>query len=194
MNDEVIKDNVAPEEPQPSEETTQDKAAKGKQDKVDRKLAKQVAELQEKLEAKEKEMAEANDKFVRLAAEYDNYRRRSTKEKETMFGDGKADAIERILPVLDNLDRAMAVVPETEEAKKYHEGVKMVIRQFKEVLAKAGVAEIEAVGQPFNPNIHNAVMHVEDDSVGENVVVEEFQKGYMLGDRVIRHSMVKVAN
>ncbi len=194
MNDDVIKNNEDSEEPQPTEEAAQDKAPKGKQDKVDRKLAKQVAELSEKLEAKEKELVEANDKFIRLAAEYDNYRRRSTKEKETSFGDGKADAIERILPVLDNLDRAMAAVPESEEAKKYHEGVKMVIRQFKEVLTKAGVSEIEAVGQPFNPNIHNAVMHVDDESLGENVVVEEFQKGYMLGDRVIRHSMVKVAN
>lgn len=194
MSEENIKDTVVPEDAQPQEVQEPVEKATPKKEKVDRKLAKQVADLEEKLAAKEKELAEANDKLLRLAAEYDNYRRRTTKEKEMMYGDGKADAVEKILPVLDNLDRAMAVEPESPEAKQYHEGVKMVVRQFKEVLTKTGVVEIEAIGKEFDPNIHNAVMHVEDDSVGDNTVVEEFQKGYMLGDRVIRHSMVKVAN
>ena len=189
MNEENIKDTVTPEET-----VAQDTKASAKKDKVDKKLAKQVAELEEKLAAKEAELAEANDKFMRLAAEYDNYRRRTTREQELMYGDGKADAVEKILPVLDNLDRAMAAEPETAEAKQYHEGVKMTIRQFKEVMSKIGVIEIEALGKEFDPNLHNAVMHVEDETVGDNTVVEEFQKGYMLGDRVIRHSMVKVAN
>lgn len=190
MSEENIKDTVTSGE----ETVNQETKATAKKDKVEKKLAKQVADLEEKLAAKEKELAEANDKFMRLAAEYDNYRRRTTREKEMMYGDGKADAVDKILPVLDNLDRAMAAEPETEEAKMYHEGVKMTIRQFKEVMTKIGVVEIEAVGKEFDPNLHNAVMHVEDDTVGENIVVEEFQKGYMLGDRVIRHSMVKVAN
>lgn len=191
MNEENIKDTVTQEEAQ---EPVKEQPKATKKSQVDKKLAKQVADLEEKLAAKETELSEANDKFMRLAAEYDNYRRRTTKEKELMYGDGKADAVDKILPVLDNLDRAMAAEPETLEAKQYHEGVKMTIRQFKEVMSKIGVVEIEAVGKEFDPNIHNAVMHVEDDTVGDNIVVEEFQKGYMLGDRVIRHSMVKVAN
>ena len=131
------------------------------------------------------------DKLLRLMAEFDNYKKRSVRERESIYTDVRVDTVSRFLPVYDNLVRALAA--ETADAA-YKKGVEMIFTQLMEVFKGLGVAEIEAKGKPFDPNRHNAVMHVEDESVGENTVVEEFQKGFVLGDRVIRFSVVKVAN
>ena len=131
------------------------------------------------------------DAHLRIAAEYDNFRKRTVKEKDAAYGNGKADAVAKILPVYDNLERALN--QPTEDAA-YKKGVEMTMTQLLDVLASLDIKPIEAVGQPFDPNLHNAVMHVEDESVGDNIIVEELQKGYTYKGFVVRHSMVKVAN
>ena len=143
------------------------------------------------LEALKDQAAQQEDKSLRLAAEYDNYRRRTTKEKESIWNDAKADAALAFLPVYDNLERALKQETADEAYKK---GVEMTMTQLRSVLEKLGITEIPALGQPFDPTLHNAVMHVEDESLGENTVAEVFQAGFKLGDKVIRFSMVKVAN
>lgn len=148
-------------------------------------------EQMEKMEGLAKLVADVNDKYLRLAAEYDNYRKRTAKEKESIYGDAKADTIKPLLAVYDNLERGIA---QYDEADTHRQGLELIARQFVEVLTKLGVTEIEALGQPFDPEKHNAVMHVEDEEAGENTIVEVFQKGFMLGEKVLRFSMVKVAN
>jgi len=148
-------------------------------------------EQMEKMEGLAKLVADVNDKYLRLAAEYDNYRKRTAKEKESVYGDAKADTIKPFLAVYDNLERGIA---QYDEADVHRQGLELIFRQFSEALTKLGVTEIEAKGQPFDPEKHNAVMHVEDEEAGENTVVEVFQKGFMLGDKVLRFAMVKVAN
>ena len=148
-------------------------------------------EQMEKMEGLAKLVADVNDKYLRLAAEYDNYRKRTAKEKESIYGDAKADTIKPLLAVYDNLERGIA---QYDEADAHRQGLELILRQFTETLTKLGVTEIEAKGQPFDPGLHNAVMHVEDETAGENTVVEVFQKGFMLGDKVLRFAMVKVAN
>ena len=148
-------------------------------------------EQMEKMEGLAKLVADVNDKYLRLAAEYDNYRKRTAKEKESIYGDAKADTIKPLLAVYDNLERGIA---QYDEADVHRQGLELILRQFSEALTKLGVTEIEAKGQPFDPEKHNAVMHVEDEEAGENTVVEVFQKGFMMGDKVIRFAMVKVAN
>ena len=148
-------------------------------------------EQMEKMEGLAKLVADVNDKYLRLAAEYDNYRKRTAKEKESVYGDAKADTIKPFLTVLDNLERGIA---QYDESDVHRQGLELILRQFTEALTKLGVTEIEAKGQPFDPGLHNAVMHVEDETAGENTVVEVFQKGFMLGDKVLRFAMVKVAN
>ena len=143
-----------------------------------------TAELEEKLAQQEKQ-------YQYLAAEYDNFRRRSAKEKTDAYAKAKGDAALAFLPVYDNLQRALAA-PCTDAA--YAKGVEMTMNQLKQVLSSLGIEEIPALGEQFDPNLHNAVMHVEDESVGENTVVEVFQTGFKMGDKVIRFSMVKVAN
>lgn len=134
---------------------------------------------------------EKDDQYLRLLAEYDNYRKRSQKEKENAWASAKADTIKELLPVYDNLERALK--QETcDEA--YAKGVEMTMNQLKSVLEKLGVEEIPAQGQPFDPNVHNAVMHMEDEAFGENMVAEVFRAGFKLGEKVIRHALVKVAN
>ena len=132
-----------------------------------------------------------HDSLLRLAAEYDNFRKRTIKEKEASYGNGKADAVAKILPVYDNLERALKQETADEAFKK---GVEMTMTQLKTVLEKLGITEIPALGQTIDPNLHNAVMHVEDEEAGENTIVEEFQKGYTYKGTVVRYSMVKVAN
>lgn len=146
-----------------------------------------VAETEKAMTA----LKEKEDQFLRLAAEYDNFRKRSQKEKESAWADAKADTITAFLPVYDNLERALKS-PCTDEA--YAKGVEMTMGEFKKILSKLGVEEIPAVGAPFDPNLHNAVMHVEDESAGENTIVEVFQTGFTAGDKVVRFAMVKVAN
>lgn len=136
-------------------------------------------------------LKEKEDQFLRLAAEYENFRRRSQKEKESIWADAKFDTALAFLPVYDNLERALKL--ECADAA-YQKGVEMTMTQLKEVLAKLGVEEIPALGQPFDPNLHNAVMHVEEEGAGENTVVEVFQTGFQSGEKVIRFAMVKVAN
>ncbi|MBE6949537.1 MAG: nucleotide exchange factor GrpE [Ruminococcaceae bacterium] len=139
----------------------------------------------------EAQLASEKERFLRLAAEYDNYRKRSAKERESIFADVKSDTITQFLPVYDNLSRALANETADEAYKK---GVEMIMTQFEEVLKKMGVEEIPAVGKPFDPTRHNAVMHIDDEAYGENEVVEEFAKGFIMGEKVIRFSVVKVAN
>ena len=143
------------------------------------------------LESMKDQMAQQEDKYLRLAAEYDNYRKRTAKEKETLWGDAKADTAGAFLPVYDNLERALKQETADEAFKK---GVEMTMNQLKEVLSKLGVTEIPALGQTFDPNLHNAVMHIEDENFGENEVAEVFQAGFQCGEKVIRFAMVKVAN
>ena len=137
------------------------------------------------------EMAVLNDKYLRVCAEYDNFRRRSQKEREALYSDVRCDVITKFLPVYDNLERALK---QSTEDEAYRKGVEMIMTQFNETLGKLGVEAIDCVGQTFDPNLHNAVMHVDDEEKGENEIVEEFQKGFKMGDKVVRFSVVKVAN
>ena len=140
--------------------------------------------------AEEKPQADT-ERYLRLMAEFDNYKKRSAKERENIYTDVRVDTVTKFLPVFDNLERAMKTETADEAFKK---GVEMTFNQLMDVFKKLGVEEIESVGKTFDPTIHNAVMHVEDAERGENEIVEEFQKGFRIGDKVIRHSMVKVAN
>ena len=144
----------------------------------------------------EKKIAELSDKILRITAEYENYRKRTQKEKESLYEMAKADTIAAFLPLFDNIEKAIKVKPSdaSGEWKAFSEGVDLMKKQMADILTNLGATAIDAVGEEFNPEWHNAVMHVEDDSVGEGVIVEEFQKGFNIGDRVIRHSVVKVAN
>ena len=150
-----------------------------------------VDPLLSELESLKDQVAGQEDKYLRLAAEYDNYRKRTAKEKESLWTDVKADTAGAFLPVYDNLERALKQDTADEACKK---GVEMTMNQLKEVLTKLGITEIPAQGQPFDPKYHNAVMHVEDESLGQNVVAEVFQTGFQCGEKVIRFAMVKVAN
>ena len=137
------------------------------------------------------EYAALNDKYLRLCAEYDNFRKRSQKEKDSLYADIKAETLKKFLPVYDNLVRAL---DQSTEDEAYRRGVEMIMNQFNTTMEKLGVTEIESLGQKFDPAFHNAVMHVEDAEKGENEIVEVFQKGFLMGDKVIRFAMVKVAN
>ena len=143
------------------------------------------------VEASQNDIAAERDKYLRLAAEYDNFRKRSAKEREMIYTDARTDAISKPFPVYDNLERALKMEC-TDES--YYKGVEMIMTQFMEVLANMGVKVIPAVGEPFDPKLHNAVMSIEDPQLGENIIAEEYQKGFILGDRVIRFSTVVVAN
>ena len=153
------------------------------------------AEEKDPLSEANEKLLEAEDKYLRLYAEFENYKKRTQKEKDARYADAVIDSVAEILPVLDNLDRALAVEVTSEDAKSFKEGVEMTKKQMLDSLTKLGVTEIKALGEEFDPNLHNAVMHTEDDAVTENTVVEEFMKGYIYNnDRVVRYSMVKVAN
>ncbi|MDD6736054.1 MAG: nucleotide exchange factor GrpE [Clostridiales bacterium] len=142
-----------------------------------------------------KKLKDSEDKYLRLYAEFDNYKKRTQKEKDARYADAVIDTAAEFLPVLDNLERALAVEVTSEDAKNLKAGVEMVHKQMIESLSKMKISAIAAVGEEFDPNLHNAVMHVDDESVTDNTVVEEFMKGYIYNDdRVVRHSMVKVAN
>ena len=147
-----------------------------------------------KKDKKDEKIEELNDRITRQMAEFDNFRKRSEKEKSQMYEIGAKDIIEKILPVVDNFERGLGSVPEEEKNAPFVEGMEKIYKQLMTTLESVGVKPIEAVGQEFNPDFHNAVMHVEDDEFGENIIAEEFQKGYMYRESVVRHSMVKVAN
>lgn len=148
----------------------------------------------DKKDKKDEKIEELTDRLIRSAAEFDNFRKRTEKEKAAMFEVGAKSIIEKVLPVVDNFERGLATVPEEEKGNPFAEGMDKIYRQLLKTLEEAGVEPIEAVGKEFDPNLHNAVMHVEDEELGENIVAEEFQKGYTYRGSVVRHSMVKVAN
>lgn len=147
-----------------------------------------------KKDPKDAKIEELQDRLRRQMAEFDNFRKRTEKEKSAMYEVGARDIIEKILPVLDNFERGLAAVPEDEKGSSFAEGIEKIYKQFVKTLEDAGVEAIEAKGQQFDPNLHNAVMHVEDDQFGENEVSQELQKGYKYRGTVVRHSMVQVAN
>ena len=148
----------------------------------------------EKTDKKDVKIDELNERLVRLMAEYDNYRKRTDREKSSMYEMGVKSIVEKILPVIDNFERGFDCVEESDKDNPFIQGMHKIYEQFTGTLGEIGITAIEAVGKEFDPNIHNAVMHVDDESVGANIVVEEFQKGYMYRDAVVRYSMVKVAN
>ena len=169
------------------------KAAETENTEVEKEETEQPEESKE--EELTKKLAEQTDKYTRLFAEYDNFRKRSAREKDARYADAVIDAVAAILPIGDNLERALQTEVDSEDAKKLKEGVEMVMKQFNDTLEKLNIKPIKAVGEQFDPTLHNAVMHIEDESIDDNTVVEEFMKGYIYkDDRVVRHSMVKVAN
>lgn len=184
-------DSEPAEENEASEEETSEKP-----EKKERKLkwAKKEDKEKDKDEKKSDPLAEANEKYLRLFAEFDNFRKRTDKEKSERYDMGARDIIEKILPVLDNFERGFSTVEEGDKEDAFVTGMDLVYKQFQKVLEDAGVQPIEALGKEFNPELHNAVMHVDDPDAGENIIVEEFQKGYTYKGHIVRYSMVKVAN
>ena len=179
-----IKEEAPAPETEAKVEKPESKAAKKESNKEEKKKAPKKPSLED-------EMAALNDRYLRLCAEYDNFRRRSQKEKDNLYGDVKAEAVKQFLPVYDNLERALA---QSTEDEAYRRGVEMIMTQFISTLEKLGVERIESQGEKFDPSFHNAVMHVDDEEKGENEIVEVFQQGFRLGDKIIRFAMVKVAN
>ena len=170
-------------------EETEDEEPVSKEDK---KAAKKQAKLNKKEDSYKEKIDQLEDRVKRQMAEFENFRKRTDKEKQAMFDTGAKSVIEKILPVVDNFERGLDVAEDKEDP--FVQGMEKIYKQFLTALDGMGVKAIEAVGNEFNPDFHNAVMHVEDETVGENIIVEEFQKGYMYKDSVVRHSMVKVAN
>ena len=166
------------------EKETKEAAASEKEEKASEK----------KKDPKDEKIDELNDKLKRSMAEFDNYRKRTDKEKSAMYEIGAKDVIEKILPIVDNFERGLNSIPEDAKGSAFADGMEKIYKQFVKTLDDMGVKPIEAVGKPFDPNFHNAVMHVEDENLGENVVAVELQKGYTYKDSIVRHSMVQVAN
>jgi len=160
----------------------------------DQKSGKKFFGKKNKKDKKDEKIDELTDRLTRQMAEFDNFRKRTDKEKSQMYEIGAKDIIDKILPVVDNFERGLGAVKGEEKEDPFIQGMEKVYKQLMTMLESAGVKPIEAVGQEFNPDFHNAVMHVDDENFGENIVAEEFQKGYMYRDSVVRHSMVKVAN
>ena len=178
-------EEAAEEAAEPTEETEGSEEGSGFMKKFGRK---------NKKDKKDEKIEELTDRLTHQMAEFDNFRKRTEKEKSQMYEIGAKDIIEKILPVVDNFERGIAAVPEEEKSNPFAEGMEKIYKQLMTTLEEIGVKPIEAVGQEFDPDFHNAVMHVEDEEVGENIITEEFQKGYLYRDSVVRHSMVKVAN
>lgn len=191
VRDDVHTEEINSEEKtvKPSEDKKSDKKSKKEKEKEKKNDEEKKAEQAE--QAVSEAMAALNDKYLRLCDEYDNFRRRSQKEKDSLYGDVKADTLLKFLPVYDNLVRALNT-PTQDEA--FRKGVEMTMNQFNTTMEKLGVTKIDSLGEKFDPALHNAVMHVEDEEKGENEIVEVFQEGFRLGDKVIRFAMVKVAN
>ena len=192
MEEEILKNeeiNEAAEEEtvEETEEATAEEpeAEKGKESFFKKK---------EKKDKKDEKIEELTDRVRRQMAEFDNFRKRTEKEKTQMFETGAKSIVEKILPVVDSFERGLAAVTEEEKGSPFVEGMEKIYKQMMTMLEEVGVKPIEAVGQEFDPNLHNAVMHIEDEEFGENIIAEEFQKGYTYRESVVRHSMVKVAN
>ena len=174
------------EKEEKKEKEVQDIENKEKNEKAD-----EIIELKKQIESQKVQIDETEDRLKRVAAEFDNYKKRNAKERDGMYNSLVADIVSNFLPILDNLEKAVASETKDEEYKK---GIELVLKQFKDVLAARGVTEIETVGKTFDPELHEAVSSVQDDTKGEKEIVQEYRKGYMIGNRVIRHSMVIVAN
>ena len=179
-------------EAEETEETSEEAGSEEAKEDAEKKTGKKL--FGKKKDKKDEKIEELTDKLTRQMAEFDNFRKRTEKEKSQMYEVGAKDIIEKILPVVDNFERGLDAVKEEEKEDPFVQGMEKVYKHLITTLEGIEVKPIEAVGQPFDPNFHNAVMHVEDEELGENVVAEEFQKGYMYRDSVVRHSMVKVAN
>ena len=183
-----------------AEETAQETSEEASEEATDSEKAEEGSEEKKKFfgkkkkDKKDEKIEELTDKLTRQMAEFDNFRKRTEKEKSQMYEVGAKDIIEKILPVVDNFERGLAAVTEEEKENAFVQGMEKVYKQLMTTLEGIEVKPIEAVGKEFDPNFHNAVMHVEDENLGENIVAEEFQKGYLYRDSVVRHSMVKVAN
>ncbi|MCQ2430540.1 MAG: nucleotide exchange factor GrpE [Clostridia bacterium] len=173
-------------------ENAEESKPKGADKKKLKKAEAELAEARKKLDDAEAALAEEKDKYLRMYAEYENFRRRTAKEKEGIYTDAYADCIQGILPVIDNLERAAAAIPPEEAESALAKGVTMTLKSATDALNKLGITEIPT--ETFDPNVHNAVMHVDDESLGEGVIIDVFQKGYRRGDKVIRCAMVRVAN
>ncbi|SEK58936.1 molecular chaperone GrpE [Pseudobutyrivibrio ruminis] len=186
-NAEAMAEEAEAEVTEASEENTSEESSKEEKDGK-----KPFKKKEKKKDKRDEQIEQLTDRVTRQMAEFENFRRRTEQEKAQMFGNGAKAIIEKVLPVVDNFERGLATVEEG--ADPFSDGMLMIYKQLLTTLEEAGVKPIEAVGKEFNPDFHNAVMHVEDEEVGENIVVEEFQKGYMYNDSVVRHSMVKVAN
>ena len=193
------------EQPVEEQEETTEAAAEEKEtsetpEAEEKESAEEVPEKKSKFFKKDKkdkkdaEIEELKDRLVRQMAEFDNYRKRTDKEKKQNYEIGASDFILKILPVVDNFERGLGAMTDADKESSFAQGIEMIYKQLITVLSDLGVTPIEAVGQEFDPNLHNAVMHAEDEGLGENIVAEEFQKGYKYKDTVLRHSMVKVAN
>ena len=201
-NEEVVKEAVEEAKKAAEKEVTENDADTAKEVKEEcseaEKECSKNAECDDskapKKDKKDEQIADLTDKLTRQMAEFDNYRKRTEKEKSAMYEIGAKDVIEKILPIVDNFERGFATVAEEEKENPFVQGMDKVYKQLMTMLEGLGVKPIETLGQEFNPDLHHAVMHVEDEEVGENVIVEEFQKGYMYRDSVVRYSMVKVAN
>jgi molecular chaperone GrpE len=174
------------------EETVEEK--KEEQVEAEKPTKEKTKKTKKKKDERDEKIEELSDKLLRQMAEFDNFRKRTEKEKSAMYEIGAKAIIEKLLPVIDNFERGFMTVAEEDKEDAFVTGMEMVYKQMLTMLESVDVKVIEAVGQEFNPDLHNAVMHVDDDSVGENIVVEEFQKGYTYHDSVVRYSMVKVAN
>lgn len=183
--------DVATEE---GKEAEDNKASAEDNDKQEKQSKSKKSSKKEKKDKKDEKIDELNDRLMRLMAEYDNYRKRTEKEKASMFEMGAKSIVEKVIPLIDNFERGLATVSEEDKENPFVTGMDKVYSQFITSMEEAGVTAIEAVGKEFDPNMHNAVMHVEDESLGDNIVAEELQKGYMYKDSVVRYSMVKVAN
>ena len=190
-NEEVMTEEPEVEVVDETEEKVEKKEEPKAETKKEKKAKKENKKEESVREAAEKAIKAEQEKYMRLAAEYDNFRKRSQKEKESLYTDIKADTLLKFLAVYDNLERALK--QETAD-EAYRKGVEMIMNQFNQTLEKLGVTEIESEGQKFDPEKHNAVMHVDDEALGENEIVEVFQKGFKVGEKVIRFAMVKVAN
>ena len=193
-NKEVLEGEETGEFVEEAEETPEEAAAKAAAMEAEVEEAFSDENLEGKPDKKDLAIADLTDRLKRSMAEFDNFRKRSEKEKATMFDMGARSVAEKLLPVVDNFERAMLATPSEGEGKAFADGIAMIYNQMTKTLEDLGVKPIDCVGKEFDPNLHNAVMHIEDDSLGENVVAEELLKGSMYKDSVLRHSMVKVAN
>lgn len=166
-------------------------AEENKEEMVENKESKKDTKLKEELKKKKEELEESNDRLKRLMAEFENFKKRSSKEREQLYNSLVADIASSMLPVIDNLEKAVSAVTTDEN---YKQGIELVLKQFQDTLKSIGVEPIEAVGKPFDPELHEAVSSVQDDTLGEKIIKEDFRTGYKIGNKVIRHSMVVVAN